>query len=100
MITESEKSHTSKLWSFYFINVLFKITAPRVANIQSAIEYIYPLVADFNAGPRSVKTSSSVNNMMNKRLQNERRVMDEDSDFDGSSMDDSEGDFDSEVSQD
>ncbi|XP_060558147.1 TATA box-binding protein-like 1 [Ruditapes philippinarum] len=76
------------------------VTAPRVANVQSAIEYIYPLVADFNAGPRSVKTSSSVNNVMNKRLQAERKVVDDESDFDGSSMEDSDGDFDSDVSQD
>ncbi|XP_045158182.1 TATA box-binding protein-like 1 [Mercenaria mercenaria] len=76
------------------------VTAPRVANVQSAIEFIYPLVADFNAGPRSVKTSSSVNNMMNKRLHHERKVVDDESDFDGTSMEDSDEEFDSDVSQD
>lgn len=75
------------------------ITAPRVANVQSAIEYIYPLVADYNAGPRPVKTSSNVNNIVNKRSRvYERRVVqvdaDDESDFDGSSMEDSEEDSD------
>lgn len=80
------------------------VTAPRVANVQSAIEYIYPLVADFNAGPRSVKSSSNSN--LNKNVNKHRHVAhqrvvnadeDDDSDFDDTM--DSE-DFDSDVSQD
>lgn len=78
------------------------VTAPRVANIQSAIEYIYPLVSDYNAGPRSVKNSSSMNNMKNKHQRTEHKVVDDDldSDFDGSSEEDSEEEFDSDISQD
>ena len=33
-------------------------TAPRVVNIQSAIEHIYPLLTDFNIGPRRILPSS------------------------------------------
>ncbi|KAL4235969.1 TATA box-binding protein-like protein 1 [Mactra antiquata] len=80
------------------------VTAPRVTNVQSAIEYIYPLVANFNAGPRPVKkTKSNTNNFVNKRHITQHVMSpdddcDDESDFDGSSVDDE--DFDSEVSQD
>lgn len=59
-------------------------------------------MADFNAGPRSVKTSSKVNNMRNKHQHIEHKVVgdDFDSDFDGDSMVDSDEDFDSDDSQD
>lgn len=79
------------------------ITAPRVANIQSAIEFIYPLVVDFNAGPRSVNTKPAVNEaqLWHKKRRFENRVHVSDN----SVMDDSEGEssdeeFDSDESQD
>lgn len=51
-----EPKATLKIFSTGSITV----TAPRVANVQSAIEYIYPLVSDFNAGPAPVKVDNSV----------------------------------------
>lgn len=80
------------------------VTAPRVANVQSAIEYIYPLVADFNAGPRSVNHSANNKKLLNKTRQVQHRHVvndvdhfdDEDSEYD--SMDSE--DFDSDVSHD
>ncbi|WAR23510.1 TBPL1-like protein [Mya arenaria] len=80
------------------------VTAPRVSNVQSAIEYIYPLVVDFNAGPRPEKLINP-EQLLNKhkRLANRVHVSQdeidqyEDSEFDSELE---ESDFDSEESQD
>ncbi|XP_052284203.1 TATA box-binding protein-like 1 [Dreissena polymorpha] len=80
------------------------VTAPRVANIQSAIEFIFPLVERFNAGPRAESTVSVNPEKLknkNRRIANrvhkpELEVEDYESDSD---FEDSE-DFDSDESQD
>ena len=93
------------LLRFVNITILDCFSAPRVTNVQAAIEYIYPLVVDYNAGPRSEKPLKH-EDLMNKRKRLANRVhvsqaeLDEyreDSDID-SEMD--ESDFDSDESQD
>ena len=86
-----------------FIHIV-SIAAPRVTNIQSAIEFIYPLVVDFNAGPRLEKSETRISEaqLMNKRRRLENRVhiaennvKAQESDFDSE-----EEEFDSDESQD
>jgi len=86
------------------------VTAPCVANVQSAIEYIYPLVCNYKAGPRRI-TSAQLSKIakQKRQLQQHNRnsfpnvqqynFADEDEDFD-SEYDSGEDDFESEESQD
>lgn len=82
------------------------ITAPRVANVLSAVEYIYPLVEKFQAGPpRGSGSEHSLKSAKRPRVEKDIHVHHhhlnsfEDDDDDSYDSDD-EDDFDSDDSQD
>lgn len=83
--------------------VIFLFLAPAVANVQSAIEFIYPLLVNFNAGPRSETVNSKTNeaHFVNKKRRLDNRVHIPDNyDMESSEEDYSDEEFDSDESQD
>lgn len=78
------------------------ITAPRVSNVLAAVEHIYPLVEQYNAGPPRLSASNDkLNSAKRRRVDNQaahfhhHRVYDEE---DEDSFDSDEEDYDSDES--